>query len=400
VSMKKHISNRNLAAYIAETMEGPARERIGGHIAGCGECCARLEKIKHAISPRYGSLRPGAAVRDRVMRTRDEMESGGMHQAGAGRIFRLKPRILVPAALGLAAAVALALVYFIAPPAPRPDTRPALVAEETGDGATIGEGPLLKGARVRESSVIVVPDNAAARLAYGEGFSLTLTGPSVMRIDRLSARDDAGGVRLECSLEQGLLVSRAEGGDVSYSYTTPGAGVQPRGTEFLLQSSGEDTLVLMKSGAVRVRSTRTGEMAEVHAGSRCEVMERIRVSKATADEIKIIGRPEAMRAGARGLRLLPVLPLPGKIVSERRGKDEQFLKKRHRVRRLAPGTREERRAERLEGRGGRDGHGENIRDGRPAGRLNAATVDARRNSNKDTRKVRREKKRSKRAVMR
>jgi hypothetical protein len=319
--MKGHISNRSMAAYLAEAMDASTRERIGWHIAGCDRCRALHDNMASAISPRYRSLQPGSAVRARVMRTREELERGDGKPAPAGLLHALNPRLLGAAALGLAAAIVVALAIFLSPPA---ETGPALVAVSVDPGVTVDGRPALRGARVYESGALVLPDNTMARFDCGHGFSMTLIGPCVMTIDRLSSRGPSGGAVMECSLEQGILVSASDGsGELSYSYNTPGARVEPAGTEFLLQASGERTLVVMNSGRVRVMPVRSGDTTVVPAGSRCLLDEKVGISPASVDDLKMVKDHEGLRAGSFARSLLPVLPLKGGGRGERPLKDKK-----------------------------------------------------------------------------
>jgi len=223
--------------------------------------------------------------------------------------------MLGAAALGLAAAVAVALVYFLAPFATKP--APALVAESADPGVTVDGRPADRGTRVTESSALVLPDGAMTRLAYGRGFTMTLVGPCALTIDRLASRGTSGGTVMECTLEQGMLVSTNEGGSLVYAYSTPGARVEPTGTEFLLQASGDSTLVIMKSGRAAVRSLRSGENGIVPAGSRCTVYGRVRIVPASPEDLKMVDDREGLRSGAFKRGLLPVLPLKARVQGER-----------------------------------------------------------------------------------
>lgn len=395
--MNGHISNRNLAAYLADAMDASTRERIGGHIAGCDRCRALHDKMLSAISPRYASLRPGGAVKARVLLTRDELERGERKPAPdpGGPLRALRPRLLGAAALGLAAAIAIALAFLLVPPS---DTRPALVAESADAGVTINGRPATRGARVFESSALVLPDKTTARFAYGRGFSITLTGPCAMTIDRLAPHGPSGGIVLEGALGQGVLVSIADGSSaVSYAYATPGARVEPVGTEFLLQASGESTLVVMKSGTVRVRPVRSAEAAVVAAGSRCLIDRQARVSPASAEDLRMVDSREGLRAGTFVRRLLPVLPLKRRGPAGRRMEDET-MKNSFPNRGQRPDSQEQRARERLQDESGRDRAGEAIREREGRQLRDRERIEKRREEVKEFRKTRRERARTRRAA--
>jgi ferric-dicitrate binding protein FerR (iron transport regulator) len=282
-----------------------------------------------AIAPRYNMLRASEAARVRVLRSRDKLaeDETAYTPAGLRSLLSLHPRAVLAGSLALAAAVVTAAVLLFRPPVE--EVRPHLAAVRVDNGVTMDDRPLIDRARVFEGSAITLPEKTAARLEYGRGFSITLVGPALFTVDRLKSRRDSEPVDLEGSLRQGILVSASGGGrTVAYAYNTPGARIEPTGTEFLLQSAGGATLVVMKTGSVSVRPAASAESVHVAAGNRCMVKEKADVSRAAPEDLKIFSSMEQLRGGAFERQLLKPEPL---------GKEKNLKQK---MRALRPESRE------------------------------------------------------------
>ena len=310
-TVKSHITNKELGRYIAGTVKERQRGRIAEHLSECGQCRSRHGKMLAAIAPRYNMLRASDAAKVRVLRSRDRLaeDEAAYTPAGIRSLLSLHPRAVLAGSLALVAACVTAAVLLFRPPVE--EVRPHLAAVRVDDGVTINDRRLAERTRVFEGSTITLPDRTSARLEYGRGFSITLIGPALFTVDRLMSRRDSEPVELECSLRQGILVSASDGAGrkVAYAYATPGARIEPTGTEFLLQSAGGATLVVMKTGSVSVKPVTSAESVPVAAGSRCLVKDRVDVSKASPDDMKIFSSMDQLRDGAFKRQLLKPEPL-------------------------------------------------------------------------------------------
>ncbi len=310
VTVKSHISHKALARYIAGTVKERHRGRIAEHLAECGRCRSRHGKMIAAIAPRYSMLRASEAAKVRVLRSRDRLaeDETARTPSGLRSLLPQHPRAVLAGSLALAAAVVAAAVLLFRPPVE--EVRPYLAAANVDGGVVINDRPLIDRERVFEGSAITLPEKTSARLEYGRGFSITLIGPALFTVDRLMSRGDSEPVELECSLRQGILVSDSGGTrTVAYAYNTPGARIEPTGTEFLLQSAGGATLVVMKTGSVTVKHGASAERVTVAAGSRCMVKEKADVSKASPEDLKIFDSMDNLRDGAFERQILKPEPL-------------------------------------------------------------------------------------------
>jgi hypothetical protein len=310
--VNRHLTNKELAVYIARTAGERSRSGIAGHLSGCDRCRSRHEKILAATAPRYSSLRASDAAKIRIMRSRDKLaeDETALAPKGLRSILALHPRAVLAASLAVVTIFVVTAALLFLPPAV--EKRPFLTAAQADSGVIVNGHPAGDRDRIFEQSSIRVPDKTMARMEYGPGFSITLIGPAVLSIDRLMPPGPSTPVELECTLTQGILVSANKESTkktVSYVYNTPGARVEPMGTEFLLQSAGDSTLVLMKTGSVSVKPARSAESVSVSAGSRCVVSEKAEISKAMPEDLKIFSSMEQLRDGAFEGQLMKPEPL-------------------------------------------------------------------------------------------
>ncbi len=310
--MQRHISNKDLAALLAGTASDRSRSRSAGHLAQCGRCRARHDKLLAAMAPRYRDLRASDHARIRVMRSWEELSRHESSPAPSRirSFLALHPRTAIAASLALAASIAVISVLLIQAPEEKP--RPYLSAVQADSGVTIDGRYHGEKARLYGGSTVNLPDKTMARLIHGRNFSITLIGPAAFSIKRFSSGASSNRMDLECALVHGILISSGTG-SISYAYTTPGARVEPVGTEFLLQSAGGKTLVIMKSGSVRVKPIQSVESVTVPAGSKCMVEKKAEIRKVDPEDLKIFKSPDQLRAGAFKRLLLNPRPMDREI---------------------------------------------------------------------------------------
>ncbi len=308
--MTKHMTNKELAGYIAGSMSDRSRGLAAGHLARCDRCRARHEKMLAAISPRYPSLQASPAARTRIMRSREKLAGGETASAPKGirSLLALHPRAILAASLTLIVAAVAVAALLIRMPAERERLHLAVIRADAG--VTINDRPAREHARVHERSSIRLPDKTMLRLEHGRGFSITLTGPGIFSIDRFASRGQGEHLKMECTLARGILISASDStASMTCAYNTPGARVEPIGTEFLLQSAGGKTLVVMKAGSVRVRPVQSAESVTVSGGSRCMIDKKAEITPAAPEDMTMFGSMEKLRAGAFSRRLLKPEPV-------------------------------------------------------------------------------------------
>lgn len=301
--MTRHISNKDLAAQLAGTGTERTRSRVAKHLVQCDQCRARHDRIRAAMTPRYGALQASAAAKIRVMRSWEEL-SWNESSPAPSRIrsfLAIHPRTAIAVSLALAASIVMISVLLIRTPVDRP--QPHLSAVQVDHGVTIDGRYPGEEARLYGGSVMSLPDKTMVRLIHDRNFSIVLIGPAVFSIKHFTPGNDARPMDIECVLDHGILISSSTG-SITYAYTTPGARIEPVGTEFLLQAAGGKTLVVMKSGSVRVKPIQSAESVTVPAGSKCVVTEKAEVNNADPDDLKIFGRLDQLRAGVFNQRLL------------------------------------------------------------------------------------------------
>ena len=126
-------------------------------------------------------------------------------------------------------------------------TAPAVVGDEIGPGDRLQSGT-----------------NGSATLSVPDGHEISLTGDSEVEVDRASLpflRGPSIGLRLERGRIR--LMGESTGGSLDLATSTAIAGV--RGTIFVLQASGDSTLVSQHQGSIEL-SDAAGVRQEVGAG--------------------------------------------------------------------------------------------------------------------------------------
>ncbi len=213
--MTRHISNKDLAARLAGTDTERSRSRVAEHMAQCDQCRARHDRMRAAMTSRYGALQASAAAKIRVMSSWEEMSRNESSPAPSRiRSFSvLHPRTAIAASLALAASIVLISVLLIRTPVDRP--QPHLSAVQIDRGVTIdGRYPGEK-ARLYGGSVISLPEKTMVRLIHDRNYSITLIGPAVLSIKHFTPENAARPKDIECVLDHGILISTSTG-SISY----------------------------------------------------------------------------------------------------------------------------------------------------------------------------------------
>ena len=306
--MNKHVTNKILAAYIADILRPSERDRIHEHLNGCGPCRTKYERMVAAIAPRYSSLKPGDRVKEKIFRSWKEINNGDVNpepdiiRSLSGRL----PRWAVASAIGALAAILVAAVIIIQ--APWETGRASLTMNRMDAGVTIDDLTAKTGDPVYEESRIKLSDKAIAQLVYDDAIQITLVNKSDYAIDHFSIEKDSS-VKLRTTLFNGMLVSAIHNRNksVSYEYMTPNARIEPLGTEFLLQVNAGDTLVIMKEGAIKARNIRSGKSVTVTSGHKCVISDSMLLMPTTEEDLKMFADLDKVRSGAYARLLLPAI---------------------------------------------------------------------------------------------
>ncbi|HOT46460.1 MAG TPA: zf-HC2 domain-containing protein [Spirochaetota bacterium] len=309
--MNKHLTYKDLAAYLAETMKPVRRERFEGHIRSCAECRKKQERLAAAIAPRYQHVRLNDSIQERIVRSWREIRSGETPSGTKGLLDHIRryPQAVLASSAAAVIIVIGTILYW--PAGPR---RIAMTAGVADMGITLNEKPLVSGMKIYDGGWIRVPDKAVTRIVHGSIASITLVNRSDLSIDSF-VREKAGRIVLKNSLHDGLLLSSIHGNEetISYEYITPNARIESLGTEFLLQTTRGMSLVIMKKDSVRVTPRRSRESIVVHAGEKCIISDSARIIPATSEELAIFENIDALRKGAYDHLLLPSAAAAGPV---------------------------------------------------------------------------------------
>jgi hypothetical protein len=264
-----------------------------------------------AIAPQYSSLMPGDRVKERIFRSRDEINNSdaNVRPDVVRSLFGSRPRAAIASAIGAVAAIIVVAV--IAVQAPWKTGRASLTMNRMDAGVTINDLTAKAGDPVYEESRIKLPDKTIAQLVHGDTIQITLIDRGDFSIGRFSIGKDSG-VKLEATLRDGMLVSAVHDKkkSVTYEYMTPNARIEPLGTEFLLQVNAGATLLIMKDGAVKATNVQSGESVTVTAGQKCVVSDSVLVMPMEEKDLEMFNDLEKVRDGAYARLLLPAIYAP------------------------------------------------------------------------------------------
>ena len=304
--MHNHVTNKQLASYLAGTMLTDDRGRFDDHLHECPACNGKFEKIQIAIAPRFQAVELREVLIERILDSWDAIkaEAGAAGHGGIMTLPRRYPWTFAGSALAAAVAIAILVTAFLLfPQKPRGEclSLSRIEGEITLNGAPAGTVK-----NVYSGSRITISEKAIARLQYYKTINIDLVNKSDFSIDAFAA-NKAGRIRMLSTLRDGIVVSSIHDKDmnITYEYQTPNARIESMGTEFLLQADGGITLVIMKNDAIRATHTQSGKSMMLRAGSKCIISDSFDVRPATAEDMRIFDSLEMLLNGAYAHLLLP-----------------------------------------------------------------------------------------------
>jgi hypothetical protein len=238
--MNEHVT-LELADYLAGRLDPERQEAMARHIQTCPECAAEVafasRFVESAIEQGLAHLRadrvvriadePGSATAaershlEACAACRAEVEwagkapagsaelpgSGTVAGAGKRRVFRLRPRIWIPAAAALAAVLAIVILRMDAPPLRDPAALAGLISAEplpVRINRSIIPADSFEVARLRGLEAYAEGDHAAARDRFAEALTLRPGDPEVLLYAGSSALLEGDAAVAAPLLEAGL----------------------------------------------------------------------------------------------------------------------------------------------------------------------------------------------------
>jgi anti-sigma factor RsiW len=256
---------REVEARLVEAVDGrldaAASVRLHAHIESCAACRERAA-LWRGLAPALRALEPAPP---------EAMATRRMQLAIERQLARavVSPRrrwrwIWAPSALGLAGAVAAALLWFHRPVQPRGATADgragfATLARLSGS-VTVGGRALQPSATVPVGSTLALGDGAEADLAMNRGTVVRLAGPAHLA---LAGTATAVTLRLDDGALTAAVAHRLAG--ETFAVVTPDARVEVRGTRFSVVKGREGSSVRVDEGRVFVQFA-DGQTRFVSAG--------------------------------------------------------------------------------------------------------------------------------------
>jgi hypothetical protein len=244
-------------------LEGRKGEILSSHMEKCRDCrdeYNRLCRIMAAYSFREAD--PAPALKSRVMDSYDRIASvspsAEIRPVRTGMSTGLK--ILLPAMA--AAALILSILVFIRPWKTPYTGHIAMTVDSVRGQSTLDGSKTEAGGQIGAGSVIRTGAGSFVRIRLGAAMEITCAGDTTLAVE--SDGNQAARI-LTFVLKQGAVLSRSNRlTGMAYRYRTPGAVLEPVGTEFVLAALGKRTEVRVLEG--RVRLTHSGGETEIPGG--------------------------------------------------------------------------------------------------------------------------------------
>lgn len=260
--MTRHITNRQHTGLLSGSLLKKEGARAQEHLASCAGCRARHERFAAIISQSSNeALRPSPELEKRILATHRSLTRQSHELPFEPFIRRLRP-ILKRQAFALAAAIVvcvMAVSYTLYTSYEEQRIIPIKFSFIKGK-AFLNNQEVSLSTRIMEDSELKVPKNSAVVLAYNNTFVIKIQGESILEIQK-SIGNEKNKREFVFNLRKGSLFTRLDSGSgkPNYFYLTPTAHIKSSRTEFILKVAENKTIVIPRSGTLRIKSLESEE---------------------------------------------------------------------------------------------------------------------------------------------
>ena len=261
--MYRHAKKKQMMELASGILEGREGEILSSHMEKCRDCRDKYDRLVRIIAAcSFNAADPAPAIKSRVMDSYDRiasvLPSAEIRPVSTGMSTGI--RILLPA---LAAAALIVSILVFIKPREIPDAGNIALAVHSFRGESTLDGSKTEaGGRIGAGSVIRTGAGSFVRMRLGGAMEITCAGNTTLAVE--SDGNQGAGI-FTFVLREGVVLSRTNPGAViAYRYRTPGAVLEPAGTEFVLAVLGKGTEVRVIEG--RVRLTHQGGVTEISGG--------------------------------------------------------------------------------------------------------------------------------------
>jgi len=260
--MIRHITDRQHAGLLSGLLPKREIERVRRHCASCAECRARHERLAALITrSENGALRPSPGLVKRILATHRSIARQSYTPSFQSLTMRLRPHIKKPAfALAAAVVVCVMTVMYVLYTSYQDQRIIPIKFSFIKGKAFLNNQEVTLHTQITEDSELKVPRNSAVVLAYNNTFVIKIKGESILEIQK-SLSEDKNRREFVFNLRKGSLFTRLDNGagKSNYFYLTPTAHIKSSRTEFILKVAENKTIVIPRSGTLRIRSLESEE---------------------------------------------------------------------------------------------------------------------------------------------
>lgn len=288
--MKRHPHKRDILDAALKISDESRMSSIQAHLPRCRPCRERYEIITTLLSSSDNrAVAPTDKPYQRLIDSLREIEKGEKQILTEPKQHTrrlLKPAIAIAASALVIIIAALAIRYS---ETYAPESLPITFEKHRGT-VYIDNTTAYPRSVIGEGSILRTEDEAIAAVSYHDLIKIMLAGNSTLKIKKAEYHGGKDTFRLAFDLRQGTLYSSFShrGVKIDYSFQTPKARIQAIGTEFLLQTSEDKTILIVTRGIVYIKSTVSGEEVKSTEGKKYIITSSIQEREADAEAMKMI----------------------------------------------------------------------------------------------------------------
>jgi hypothetical protein len=288
--MKRHPHKRDIFDTALKISDEPRRSAVQAHLSRCRPCRERYDLITALLSSSDNrAIAPSEKLYLRIIGSLNEIEKveksvPDEQISPASRL--LKTAVVIAASALVIITAVLAIRYS---ETYSPESLP-IAFEKIRGTVHINNDIAHPISVIGEGSMLRTDNRAIAAIAYRDFIKIVLSGNTTLKIKKAEYNEEKEVFRLAFDLTEGTVYSSFShrGVKIDYSFNTPKAIIHAIGTEFLLSTSGNKTILILTRGSVYIKSTVSGEEVKSTEGNEYIITSSIEERKIDAEGMKAI----------------------------------------------------------------------------------------------------------------
>lgn len=263
--MEKHINEQKLISFITKSLKTQESVNVDQHISGCKLCRQKHSDLLLLLeSSQNENITPSAYCDKRIRNisiipAEETTKPAVLILTIKMLMNSYKPIMAATAALLIIIGVTGAVVT-LSRPVDDQKTIPISISYIKGK-AYINNHEINAKTRIKENSLLRVAKNSAVVLSYNNKFTIKIRGESTLEIQKALISTYNRKAEFVFDLKKGQLFTKSDDptGRSHYYYITPTAQIKSSKTEFILKVADNKTVVIPKSGTLKIKSLESDE---------------------------------------------------------------------------------------------------------------------------------------------